>query len=1087
MSSTTTNAATPLTTSQHQNKQARNSQVNMSLPHYLDPRTLTHSTVQHAGISGQNQLAPAIKLANELGPTTNGAWDSLMRHKPLIDYLMMSAHSDETSRQLLQYLQTRFNQSLHDQMRSERDSNKRVALKEELKLLGEINYTLNKLQSNKPLEPLNAATKTMTRQQEQLRRDKLNPFLMDAPPLPPPANDQKRQGNLVCMMMDRMLSSQQDASGDIASKLGYMNLDSVRTGETTKSAGGEQDMVKLGQHREKFSNSAGLDCVDRASAAASTEASRTTVSHHQQHQQFVRLVGGVQQSQRQQSKLSQCSPVASLISNEGTISDHSATSSGVSTAPPGRGSTNGSLKSHSPLSSTSSHSSVVSSSSLISSASAATGATAMIAPPSQNNTNQLHQRQSSQLVMGQPMSLATGEQVVRQSPAICSIAATLERRRRVQPITELSVVDLLAVADNQMTNTNMGPQLLGREQSSPNDGFDRLVSQFADNNTNKLQHQRPVGQRGSMAQSNNQQPTNSLSQQQRTSSDKHSFFFELAQRLPRARTGLQVATDGPLDTNGLPATNDGNMVSTTTMQPQPATSTTSSTARMITDHYSTVNKAHKRQQQQMVDDKHEDCRGRTRDFFAITSPLLDCQVDTLTTANAGQMLLQPTTTEAPTNKLDKPLTRPAKSVSFDPNVKDPPSSSTLGRASTLKSALKQSPPNWQQQQQDLFACHELAAMMGQQQQPMSIGSSATMPASFAAQLKAATTGSMAAYNAYYDEFGRRIKLSTLLHQQQLQQQVLDPTTAANLMLVEEQDCQQQLEPNKSSKLSSSPLPGGSLLAKLAGVSSSSRGGRREERKMRQEQQQVVQTQPGLITPLPLGEFPTLQMQQPTTSGLAQVQEEPHDVGQSTSRRAGPPSSRRSRRSSSCQRSYRRYRHDSRRTRSHHRAPSRRVPRCRSRHCRDDSCQYDSDEDDYSSSCSTCSSSSSTCDEDDYTDYETRHRHRYSSSRPSSRSKPSSRSVNYDSDVESTSSYTTSASESSCEDDAYDDEEEDSRRPSTSNSSSTRSISPSPRSTKARRAHHRQRRSSCSSSSHHSSVSRSRTSSSSSRSRRKKAN
>jgi hypothetical protein len=1313
---------TPLATtatSQHNQKLANQQQQQ----HRQSPlaTSLDHQRKMDSTTDGPDELLaatarkwPTAEAANCLNGAV--AWNgSLMRHKPLIDYLIMSAQNDESSYELLQYLQAQFSQSLCGQMKApdagsdhtstntnatDNDSanaNKTAAaLKEELTLFGEIDYTLKKLRgSGTQPEPDEAKASTKRQQQEQLRRNKLNPFLMDAAPAAgrhPHLNGNGQQlgqgGDLVCMMMDRMLNGPRALlNGDDrrrpATKLDYINLDSIRLDELEKRTGANHcekggSRAKLGQRRQQQQQqkqhcqqiggaSPAIDCVDRvgeeavaaAAAAAVADASEAKAAISQQ--QFARLVGGIQQAQRKHSKLSQCSPVASLISNEGTISDHSQTSSGVSTAPPGRGSIDGSsLKSHSPLSSTSSQSSVVSSSSLISSASAGAGsqvpgAGSSIMPATttanHHQAGSLHQRQSSQPAGVTQSLLGSGGSVAgdqsaghrrRQSPAISSIAASLERRRRVQPITELSVVDLLAVADDQMHTSLLGAHQRGSSQepaSLLNDGFDRLVRQFTNNsgggsssNDNSVKRN-TIGPRGSMSQFGQSASTSLRSQRGGARQQPESFFFELAQRLPRTQAdslvsgqqqrhqqnGLRVATGGPLDTNGLPTAEEdartggggqaqAPMATSSSSVAATASSTAatlatsafalvasgSSPARTITDHYSTVNKAHKQQQQhkqanvdkqqqpqqqQVADEEqHENWRRRRTcdDFFAITSPLLDCQIDTLTTedtvapqkrhnaigqqqqqhpsqmtrptsslsifasanatpntpaANGGlaastalhgsystnslnrhqigqqTLLLQPTaassganseTTAAATtsqaNKQQKPLTRPAKSVSFDPNVKDPPSSSTLGRASTLKSALKQSqPPNWNQQ--DHYAFHELAAaamhhqqqlQLQQQQHPFPIASSATMPASFAAQLKAAT-GSMAAYNAYYDEFGRRIKLSTLLQQQQLQQQILDPTTATNPMLVEEQDSQQQqLESNKSSKAGSSPLPGVSLLAKLTGSGggASSRGGRREQRKACQEQQ-AIQIQPGSIlqmAPIPPAEFDAIQMQQTTSGGLSQLQEPSYGARQSTPRR-GPPSttsgsSRRSRRSSS---SYRRvrYRRD-RAYRSRRRASSSRraPPRCTSRHCRSRSCLYDSDEDDYSSSCSTCSSSSSTCaDDDDYTDYESEHR-QCSAAKPSSETKIITTATYVSDEASSYTSYT-SASESSSEEDAYDDEVEDRRR-CTSNSSSVRAISPSFRSTKANRTN-RRRRSSCSSSSHYSAT-RHRSSTSSNRSR-----
>lgn len=1122
---------------------AQKCEVNLSMANYMDPRARP-SAIQHelemnkCSMPMRQSLVPKLHHANDEGQLKSATDDStennLFRHKSLIDYLIANASSDETSYQLLSYLQTQFKRSIENKQQQEMrsrwqrrnlDNNNNQneqngmtkELSEETKIIEQINETLKCLEierhKRKP-QVQNAST-------NEQRRNKLNPFLID---FDQPQELQRNQ--IVYSMMSSVFNGNNNSVKSKEESLAnYINLDCfdmLQSGGKLKNNGTTLD--------------ASFDRVDNGTiTAAGPEHQLQMVRQHlrlsqQQMQGSLAKAQGIQYHVQQQSKLSQCSPVASLISNEGTISDHSATSSGVSTAPPGNGSANGSLKSHSPLSSTSSHSSVGSSvdSSTLNSNHRTLDSLGLSAK--HHHSNKTNLRDNSADVKLQPYQYPEQCRTPSSTQQMnSSIAATLERRRRVQPITELSVDDLLAVADDQLGQ--------GRDQAVA--GFDHLVSQF-DANKRKQEHVKTNMRQNKISGSGKQQP--------------NSFFHELAQRLPKGRSPLtqlpesepkiaatlQIATSGPIDTNGLPIV-DSESTATAQRVAQnnvPSLQAQQTRQRTITDHYSTVNKAHKSQQQKSTDgnsqqvvsvnEQDEEAKLRLREqFFALTAPLLDLKHDKLTATTStsdlrrvhttqvvagqsqqqtgtsqgsghpsqimrptsslsifagnvddtfhpkrdnqhlsgcsgphenktsslhgsfstnslnrahigvqdtSQLLLQPTTSclamsqkhqdsvQQQTHQ-QKPLTRPAKSVSFDPNVKDPPSSSgsmTLGRACALKSALKQ---QFQHQQQLQIMDHA--------------SSTATMPASFAAQLKA---DSVSAYRAHYDEFGRRIRLSTLLQQQQ---SFCDPTMNIPVF---EQDQQGTLN-DDTSKQSFSSL-GTSLLSKLG---QQSRGGRREERNMRNQQQtqlhpqqvSVVQNQPRpLLDPMKqqmslghsqmqIGYADSSLHMQASTSGLQKNQ---------SGTRHHPSRSASERRRRSANHSHRDHRPSTSRRRQHRRgsrsilSKHRRVmaARCSSKRCHD----YDveSDVDDYSSQCSTCSSlsdrsytSDSNLDSDDYTS-----------------SSDCDSTYSYDSNDEFTSSYTSSCTESSNSEFSQDEDDTRDRQVflrSTYSNKSSRSNSP----------------------------------------------
>lgn len=619
---------------------------------------------------------------------------------------------------------------------------------------------------------------------------------------------------------------------------------------------------------------------------------------------------------------SRCSPVASVASNEGANSDHSGTSSGiVSSEQPPNGSSNcGSLKSHSgSLSSGSSRSSVSSASSSISNGKESSQP---MNGTSDNTTTIVTKTTATTTSASSNLKQISPGQVPSRPPT--SVAASLERRRRVQPITELSVIDLLSVADEQMS---IQQQLQKQEQQSQHDqnntqaknqndttSFDHLVSQFnniprkeSTTNTNSI----GVGQFGSAVSGNGiKQP--------------ESFFFELARRLPRSmrqqqpqqQQGTQVTTamPPPLDTNGLPTVEPS--VSPTNAINRPAPN--------ITQHYSTVKKPNKpppnkpehsssefphKLLQQVADKTGNDAMRAA--FFAITSPLLDCQIDSslssrqVSPSSVGsdkpieqqhreqihwtqtsdlptpQQAIQSDTpaVELATTNSKPPSSKPTKSVSFDPTVKDSPSGSatlTLGRASSLRSALKSS-SNWRREQQNLSIRIDQQQHQHQyQHQQLAIQQLKPVPS---------------AYSAYYDENGHRVRLSTLLMAQQSHQQTpIDSFTGLPLvcMVAPATGDQSGAMAAQSREVQSTSL-GKSLwngaLAKLNLSGNSSRGGRRHERNLLQQhmhhqQPLVIQTQPASIQAyknqqptqlfvLPLEDHPEVQLHhQPSTSRQA---------------------------------------------------------------------------------------------------------------------------------------------------------------------------------------------------------------------------
>jgi len=1006
----------------------------LSVANYCDPRA-PHGALQYQltlaadkGTQGESQ-AMVESLHRQLDQAQEQPV-GLLRHKALIDYLLANARTDDTSHQLLNYLYNQCTQHLNNFNGNSAEHNEKATIMngDERRLMSEMRNILGQIERDRRGSGISRADKRLpdgsVDNQLSVRRNKLNPFLIDSFGATVASDKQAeatalnvdaggrgsssvRQTQQPMLMMSNLMDEtgegriHQQSTGNDQTQANYINLNRI----LNRPTGVNQ---KEQQRREQQQQP--VDSVDNGSQIQSSNHSTPTslanldpIAKNPATKQ--------QDQQRFEFKASQCSPVASLLSNEGTISDQSATSSGVSTAPP-VSSTNGSLKSHSPLSSTSSHSSVSSSSSLTRSGSIQTG-------ESRQPVTTLHNGRAQ----GSPRH-------------INSIAATLERRRRVQPITELSVIDLLSAADDQLQNRQ-------RQQ----DGFDRLVSHF--------EEQRNLQQKPPQCAGNKNQ---------------ESFFFELAQRLPKAAAvpsirlrDVAVADTGrlsasssfqvqpiPLDTNGLP-TVDSETVGRTIHGP-----------KNVTDHYSKVNKGAKvntgsnqvslaRGSEQQVANENQSVR---KNFFAITSPLLGCKTDAqadnengastcatneapflnreyhaevstmrptsslsvLTPTNSHQQRVDPisflhtsystSSLNQPNNLLSlhngaqrlkenendhssvvqaanstqKPISKPAKSVSFDPTVKDPPSSvsgsMTLGRSSTLKSALKSS------------ACWN----QGNQDQQFLVGfSSATMPTSLSNQLK---SSSQAAYSAYYDEQGRRVRLSSLINQRQPSGQNIP----IEILMNPELDGQQPPTTGKS-------LISGAL-SKLNLSSQSSRGGRREERKMRQQQNSLlIETQPmanlihqQLFANSVDGQIVQPQQQLvPSTSGLQPLPE--------------MQAERRRRRRS--QRSYSRRRSRSSSSRQHHRA--RRLMSHRassSRYCADDDC-YDSD---VCSHCSTCSSTSS-CDSDS--------------------------SLSSEGSYSSRTSYSTYSSDS---DDSYTSNSRSSSRsssPCSSYSGSSRSSSPSP--------------------------------------------
>lgn len=1066
---------------QHQKKTIHNQQ-RLSLANYCDPRApqgaLQHQLSLAADNNNKGQLSAATQsqmevAANKLQSskqrlntdshkTANAAAAAaaatataagLLRHKPLIDYLLANARSDEFSHQLLNCLYGQFkltNKQAGDTPREHlaKDETCGQTNLEETKLLSQIGNTLEQIESEQKSNQflrvtgkessdsgnsvaINSIITTtgnnndLQDQQLSARRNKLNPFLIDSYA----GINNKRvvvgngatnnnNNNNINSTKQMVMSMVMDGSGEVGESTkalaNYINLD-LSLANLPFQQLDQQQKENEKQHKLKQepvdSVDNGSHNIQRLKQPQETQLKKSNGNNNK--------IFGVQSGNvfaNLNSKASQCSPAVSLVSNEGTISDHSATSSGVSTAPP-VSSTNGSLKSHSPLSSTSSHSSV-------------SGASISSSTGISSEQHQAH--------------LLSSKQPLRQH--INSVSATLERRRRVQPITELSVLDLLSVADDQLSSQQFQQQQ--QQQQSISDGFEQLVSHFK-GRTNSLQRQQfPLKQATCFSGDPN---------------NKHqeSFFFELAQRLPKNGGGcardssIQINPSlHPLDTNGLPTVESSDSLASVSKP-------TTTAARTITDHYSTVNKASKlnaeqaklplgQQQQQMVSGDN------VRDsFFAITSPLLSCKMDqieevdlckksggrsttnirptsslsvlapvadftasaaaaaeqpnnllhpSLSTGslncpdsslivretnqqhgnNSPLILFQPTTSSAclQQQQQQKPTTKAPKSVSFDPTVKDsersPTGSMTLGRASALKSALKSS-SSFQRQHQDFMNFSQ---------------SSNTLPASFANQFK---SGSLNAYSAYYDEYGRRIKLSSLLQ---------NPTGFNEMQPIvndEERECgeEEEEEDRKSKSSGGKSILSGALSRLSLTGSQASRGGRREERKLRLQQQQqqqqlTVQTSQPIgnlsnqeLFGQPLHETPQgILMQQnqcimPSTStgGFGQQQQqqlvEQSNLPQRVRRRHSRPRSRRSSSSSSSHRrrgssssssNHRRRgggssssdkRHRGRSSRQSRRQRSKRLHQKRrsSRHCNDDDC-YDSDDSSTCSTCSTCSSSTS---------------------------------------------------------------------------------------------------------------------------------
>lgn len=1016
----------------------------LHLANYCDPRA-PHGALQHQLTlsASSNALQPNIDhnthLANKqhsvADPNNNNNNNSstsriqrvgLLRHKALIDYLLTNASSDETSHQLLNYLYNQFRDGQrnkldqfsgkringvsndddggddsHQLMLSTRDEER----EEEQRLMEEIRNTMELIARERASLQMiksglqNESTTTTASAKEnagepnadRLRRNKLNPFLIDSfgAATTNNGNGNNNNGLNFKAAASAFMMNDQHRQQVLAN---YINLDCINLFETDSSrrkllSNKSDNRICSIASSEVVGNKAAnvaLDGVDNALACSPT---RPTI--------LTKLAAGKQQQHPYSFKASQCSPAASLASNEGTISDHSATSSGVSssTAPPcndasgtgggGGGSNNsnnnnhdGSQKSHSPLSSTSSHSSVSSSSSSSAGASASAG--------------------------GGGNFRSTGGDGRRP---INSIAATLERRRRVQPITELSVLDLLSAADDQ----------LEQQRQRNSDGFEQLVSHFE--SSRRSQQQPPfnkVPQQVSQTRAAQFKLANPNQQSE-------SFFYELAQRLPKAQVPAQRApVEGntgkhhlmaanscwpmQLDTNGLPSVESGG---------NETAAGSSNATRTITDHYSTVNKAPKllAARQQQVGESKQQQQQEENNFFSITMPLLSCQTDnanhsmqrptssmSMLTASStsgsmtrregllhasystGSLIeggsesttskqtssLQPAgedpaaaassrlaTTMTSTSALSNQKTnsaKPAKSVSFDPAVKDPPSSGsmTLGRNSALKSALKSSSMSWLPANQDQLSFELQQQQQQQAQFAAACSGGGTMPSSLASQLRSG--GSLSAYSAYYDEYGRRIRLSSLLAQPP--------------QLAEEGSYQTGEAAPKKSLLSGA-------ISKLT-TSQSSRGGRRKLREQQQQQQvahnTVLTTQPtsttlGDLFVQPISEQQLQQMQMaqqqhliPSTSGL-QAAANSADPS-ATGRRGGRHHQRRAYSSSSRRRPSTRRGRTRRGSRQEYRGTRGK------RYCTDANC-CDSGDDD-SSRCSTCSSSSDD-DDDDYSD------------------------------------------------------------------------------------------------------------------------
>lgn len=744
-----------------------------------------------AASAATTQQASAAKSAAKAG-TTHAAYDeaavnellfgqkhtqqqlcaaaaSAAKHRPLIDYLLSSASTDETSYQLLGYLSAMLEQQ------SDASDAETARLRETI---------------SQRLQALNR--ERASQQNVARRRQELNPFL--------------------------------DAAKAKHHAQSYINLDSI-----------EHVFGRRRQEETVATVATAAQPLCRNTSTILAHVGDTTLSNATKDVRArLMCAPGLQ------SKPSQCSPAASLASNEGTMSDQSsATSSGVSsgTSAAGGNAQGGSVQGGSAPSPPAS----------------SAGSTTQEQPQQQQPQTSTTSITTSSAPSQDQRPVASQWPGSRQP--INSITATLERRRRAQPITELSAVELLSIADDMQ-----------QQQQQHADGFEQLVSHFNLHKSSSSVVQRP-----------SQPPAPASNIRLGANSSQESFFFELAQRLPkhqqqqyqmhqqqqRQLSPLHVRPL-PLDTNGLPTVADDETTANA-IKRAPINAA---------DHYSTVNKANK------TNKANGDDKQALRDsFFAITSALMNnnaasfCNEEnprlshaystsslhrnasanvvamaagaqeeprSLTRASSSLGHASSAADEAALQQqqlLQQQQQRAAKttkSVSFDPAVKDPPSSSgtmTLGRNSGLKSALKSSSSWQQQQQQQLFLQQQW--QQHQFQQHMQPGSTSTLPSSFANQLK----GSVAAYSAHYDEHGRRVRLSTMLSLQQQQQQLVGEGLVAPAI---------QQQPETVANVSTDSTDSGpqrrSLLAKLTG---GSRGGRREMRMMQQQQQQqqVQTTQP----------------------------------------------------------------------------------------------------------------------------------------------------------------------------------------------------------------------------------------------------
>lgn len=678
----------------------------------------------------------------------------------------------------------------------------------------------------------------------------------------------------------------------------------------------------------------------------------------------------------------QCSPAASVASNEGAQSDHSGTSrsSGIHSCngamlngpgPMGEASSVASSQCCS-SSSSSSRSSVSSGSGTISSALSLTQsighhqkdhqnlplASPLKSPTAdESNSNEITSDRINTLVSTatatdtsrsiQLSGVNSNSQAVSQNKPNStlllhnrqlsgSIAASLERRRRVQPITELSAMNLLAAQEAADEDDN--------ETKREKEPFDKLLGHFRAA-ARGHSHAPPIGH-APYAAARRPQAVSSCSGSQsgkinhHAASKSESFFLELEQLLPANKRQASHVAPGrsnpsgglvvmqqqtnctALDTNGLPTVVEAPQAKAALdgeLAPQKQL-----VARVITDHYSTVKRdPAKRANQQLqpansqlhLNELDSNPQGESpsgnqlgpeqlrQSFFALTSPLLE--VDPQSTCAApdsvshhkaplslyglAESLQQAGCPPPEAGKLGplttaglQTTTKPVKSVSFDPNLRCPDEDElnetmSLSQAATrsgLKSALKsgsswrrrelelaqlQQMQQWEQEQQ----FHQFQLQQQQQMQLMHQNQ----------QFLAKSSHLPAAYSAHYDEQGRRIRLSSLVMNQQLGAMLMPQLNAHQLqqLPMDEPEPANAALMDKEKQVQAKTSLGRSLwsdaLAKFS-LTSSSRGGRRHERQLSAKQQQQVPSQTApVVCQQPVG--------QSTSSGPLEQEQATH--------------------------------------------------------------------------------------------------------------------------------------------------------------------------------------------------------------------